>query len=285
MMTRRALLTVVLLVGSFTLQAARVRRIVSLVPATTEILFAIGASNRLVGVGSYDNYPPAAKKLPRLGGLLDPDVERLLAAKPDLVVMYSTQAELRRQLERTGIPMFLYVHRGLPDLTQTIRALGARVEAKQAADQLVDRIDSQLADIRMRVDGRPRPKTLLVIGREAGSLRGVSASGGYGFLHDMLEVAGATNVLADIKRESVQVSTEMMLARAPDVIMELHYGADSGVGRLDAERKVWDRLGSLPAVKNHRIYLLVGDEFVVPGPRLVNATRTLAQTIHPEAFK
>jgi iron complex transport system substrate-binding protein len=285
MTIRRALLTVALLVASLTLQAAPIRRVVSLVPATTEILFAIGASDRLVGVGSYDNYPPEATKLPRLGGLLDPDVERLLALKPDLVVVYSTQSELRRQLEAAGIPTFLYVHRGLPDVTQTIRTLGARVEAKQAADNLADRINAQLADIRSRVAGRPRPRTLLVIGREAGSLRGVSASGGYGFLHDMLEVAGATDVLADIERESVQVSNEMILARAPDVIIELHYGADARVARIDAERKVWDRLGSLPAVKNHRVHLLVGDEFVVPGPRVVDATRKLAQTLHPDVFK
>jgi cobalamin transport system substrate-binding protein len=285
MTTRRALVTVVLLVSSLTLQAAPVRRVVSLVPATTEILFAIGASDRLAGVGSYDNYPPEAKKLPRLGGLFDPDVEHLLALKPDLVVVYSTQSELRGQLERTGIPTFLYVHRGLADVTQTIRALGARVEATQAADKLADRIDAQLADIRLRVAGRPRPKTLLVIGREAGSLRGVSASGGYGFLHDMLEVAGAVDMLADIKRESLQVSNEMILARAPDAIIELHYGAELGVDRLGAERRVWDRLGSVPAVKNRRVYLLAGDEFVVPGPRVVDATRKLAQTLHPEAFK
>jgi iron complex transport system substrate-binding protein len=284
-MTRGALLAVVLLGASVTLQAASVRRIVSLVPATTEMLFAFGASDRLVGVGSYDNYPPDAKRLPRLGGLLNPDVERLLALKPDLVVVYSTQLELRRQLERSGTPTFLYVHRGLSDVTETIRALGARVEAKQAADQLADRIDAQLTDIRARVGTRPRPKTLLVIGREAGSLHGVSASGGSGFLHDMLEVAGAIDVLADIKRESVQVSNEMILARAPDVIIELHYGRDSRVDRIEAERKVWDRLGAVPAVKNHRVYVLVGDEFVVPGPRIVDATWKLARSLHPEVIQ
>jgi iron complex transport system substrate-binding protein len=284
MTTRRALPIVVLLVACLTLQAAPVRRIVSLVPATTEILFALGARDRLIGVGNYDNYPPEAKKLPRLGGLLDPDVEHLLALKPDLVVVYATQSELRRQLERAGIPTFLYVHRGLSDVTDTIRGLGARVEAGQAAEKLADRIIAQLADIRTRVAGRPRPKTLLVIGREAGSLRGVSASGGYGFLHDMLDVAGAVDLLADIRRESVQMSDEMILARAPDVIIELHYGAELS-DRLDGERLVWNRLGSLPAVKNRRVYLLAGDEFVVPGPRVVDATRKLAQTLHPEAFK
>ena len=264
--------------------AAGPQRIVSLVPAATEMLFAMGAHDRLVGVGSYDNYPPEATRLPRLGGLLDPNVERLLGLKPDLAVVYSTQSELRRQLDRASVPMFLYVHRGLPDVTQTIRALGARVDAARQANELADRIDRQLAAVRARVAGRGRPRTLLVIGRESGTLRGVVASGGYGFLHDMLETAGAVDAVADIKRESVQMSTEMLLARAPDVIIELHYGNDLRTDQLASERAVWNRLGSLPAVKNNRVLLLVGDEFVVPGPRIVGAVERLASALHPSAF-
>lgn len=261
------------------------RRIASLVPATTEMLFAMGAGDRLVGVGTYDRFPPEAARLPRLGGLLDPNVERLLTLRPDIVIVYSTQSELKRQLERAGIPMFQYVHRGLPDITGTIRALGARIDSAPSANALADRIESQLSAIRARVAGRGRPKTLLLIGREPGSLRGIFASGGYGFLHDILELAGGSDVLGDIKRESVQVSTEMVLARAPDVIIELHYGDDLKPDRLEPERRVWDRLGSLPAVRTGRVHLVVGDEFVVPGPRIVAAAERLARTLHPDVFK
>lgn len=267
--------------GVSSASAAGPQRIISLVPAATEMLFAMGASDRLVGVGSYDNYPPEATHLPRLGGLLDPNVERLLGLKPDLAVVYSTQSELRRQLDRASLPMFLYVHRGLPDVTQTIRALGARVDAAAQANALADGIEARLAAVRARVAGRPRPRALLVIGRESGTLRGVVASGGYGFLHDMLETAGATDAVADIKRESVQMSTEMLLARAPDVIIELHYGNDLKAGQLESERKVWNRLGSLPAVRTDRVLLLVGDEFVVPGPRVALAVERLADVLHP----
>ena len=191
---------------------------------------------------------------------------------------------MKQQLARAGIPIFPYIHRGLPDITDTIRKLGARIDAAPPANALADRLEGQLAAIRARVAGRPRPKTLLVIGREAGSLRGVFASGGDGFLHDMLEGAGASDALGDIKRESVQMSTEMILSRAPEVIIELHYGRDLKPERLEPERDVWNRLGSLRAVKTHRVYLLVGDEFVVPGPRVVAATERLARTLHPERF-
>ena len=261
----------------------RPHRIVSLVPATTEMLFAMGAGDRIAGISNYDHFPPEAERLPRLGGLLDPNVERLLAVKPDLVIVYGTQSELRRQLDSAGIPMFSYVHRGLADITETIRTLGARVGSEREARALADRMEKQLASIRSRVAGRPRPKTLLVFGREPGSLRRIDASGGYGFLHDILDTAGGADALGDIARESVQMSAEMVLARAPDVIVELRYAR--GDTAAAADLRAWDALASVPAVKNHRVFILQGEEFVVPGPRVAAATERLARTLHPEAFK
>ena len=264
--------------------APQPRRIVSLIPATTEMLFAIGAGGRLVGVSNYDRYPPEVERLQRVGGLLDPNVERLLALKPDLVIVYDTQTDLKRQLERANVPMFHYVHRGLPDILSTMRALGDRIGAKSAADAAATRIEQRLAAVKARVTGRPRPKTLLVFGREQGSLRHVNASGGFGFLHDILELAGGSDVLGDLHQQSVDMSTEMILTRAPEVIIELHYGESLKADRLEAERLVWNALVSVPAVKNKRVHLLIGDEFVVPGPRIVIAAERFAQALHPTAW-
>src|SRR5205814_9439610 len=104
-------------------QAAPPQRIVSLIPSVTEMLFAIGEGKRVVGVSSYDEYPPEVKGLPRVGGLLDPNVERLLSLKPDLVVLYQTQNELKQRLDRAGIPYYSYEHRALADITVTLRAI------------------------------------------------------------------------------------------------------------------------------------------------------------------
>lgn len=265
--------------------AAAPRRIVSLVPATTEMLFAMGAGARVIGVGSYDRFPPDVQKLPRLGGLLDPNIEQLIALKPDLVIVYDTQAELRRQLERARIPMWSYTTTTLSDVTSTMRALGERIGIPAEGAATAGRIETQLAAIRTRVAGRPRPRTLLVFGREAGSLRGINASGGYGFLHDLLELAGGTDVLGDVTRPAVQMSSEMVLARAPEVIVELHYGDAWAPARTDAERRVWFTLPSVPAVRSNRIHLLSGDEFVVPGPRVTVAADRLARAIQPDAFR
>jgi iron complex transport system substrate-binding protein len=262
----------------------RPQRIISLVPATTEMLFAMGAGDRIAGVSDYDQFPPEVSKLPRVGGLLNPNVERLISLRPDLVIFYESQTDLKQQLDRARIPMFRYVHRGLPDITETMRALGERVGSKAAAEAAASRLEAQLAAVRARVAGRPRPTTLLVFSRDAGALRHIDASGGYGFLHDVLELAGGSDVLGDLKQQSVDMSTEMILRRAPQVIIELHYGESLKRERMEDERQVWNALPSVPAVKNKRVYLLGGDEFVVPGPRMIIAAEQFAQTLHPEAF-
>jgi iron complex transport system substrate-binding protein len=213
-----------------------VRRIVSLVPAATEMLFAMGAGDRLVGVSTYDRFPPQVTKIPQVGGLLDPNVERVLSLRADLVIVYSSQTELRRQLERAHLTMFEYTHRGLADVTDTIRSLGKTIGAAAWANAAADDIERQLSAIRQRVASRVKPRTLLVFGREPGTLRQVEASGGYGFLHDLLELAGGADVVGDIARESVQMSTEMILARAPEVIIELHYGRSLEPSALESER-------------------------------------------------
>jgi iron complex transport system substrate-binding protein len=286
---RAAALILVLLSVAATAVVSRAadepRRIVSLVPATTEMLFVMGAGRRIAGVSNYDRFPPDVERLPKVGGLLDPDVERLLSLKPDLVIVYDTQTDLKRQLERARIPIFPYVHRGLPDITQTMRVLGERIGMKAAAGAAATRIEQQLAAIRARVAGKPRPKTLLVFGREPGTLSHIDASAGYGFLHDLLELAGGSDVLGDLNKQSVEMSTEMILTRAPEVILELHYGDSLKPERFDAERRAWNALPSVPAVRDNRVFLLGGDEFVVPGPRIVIAADRFARTLHPEVFK
>jgi cobalamin transport system substrate-binding protein len=257
------------------------QRIVSFVPAATEMLFAMGAGSRLVGVSAYDRFPPEVTKIPSVGGLLDPSVERVLSLRPDLVVIYGSQADLEQQLTRAGLPLYTYVHRDLADVARTMRALGERVGAAAAADREAQRLEAGLDAVRRRVAGLPRPKTLLVLGRQPKTLRQILASGGYGFLHDLLDLAGGADVWSAVKRESVEMSTEMVLSQAPEVIIELHYGREFQPGELEAERRVWDSLGSVPAVRNGRVHLLVGDEFVVPGPRIVAAADRLARTLHP----
>jgi len=257
-------------------------RIVSVIPAVTEMLFAMGAGDAVVAVSSFDRFPPEVTSLPQVGALIDPDVEQMLALRPDLVVVYATQTDLIVRLERAGIPMFRYAHAGLSDITATIRELGARIGRAADADRLAAGIEDDLEDIRQAVGGRPRPSTLLIFGREAGTLRGLFASGGVGFLHDMLEVAGGTNVFADVERQGVQLSSETVLARAPEVIVEVHPAEGWSRERIARERLVWLALPAVPAVASDRVAILADDRLAIPGPRVAEAVRLLAGAIHPE---
>jgi iron complex transport system substrate-binding protein len=259
-------------------------RIISLIPAVTEMLFAIGAGPRVVAVSSFDEYPPEVKSLQRVGALLDPDVERILSLRPDLVIVYGTQADLIKQLARASIPMFHYQHAGLADVARTIAALGEAVGQRREADAVVERIETDLAAVRTRVAGRDRPRTLIVFGREALALRGIYASGGVGFLHDMLEAAGGQNVFADIARQSVQASTELILVRRPEVILELRGGEMTPDIRA-REAAVWNALPSLPAVRSRRVHVLNDPRTVVPGPRVAEGAALIARAVHPEAFR
>jgi iron complex transport system substrate-binding protein len=285
----RRLLVLLLLLGPFAAAAAPVhtadatpQRVISLVPAVTQMIFAIDGGPRLVAVSNYDREPVQVNALARVGGLLDPDTERILALRPDLVIVYQAQHELEQRLTQAHIRYYEYAHKNLANVMATMRALGDILGTRPAAEQVARGIEEKLQAIAARVARRPKPRVLLVISRDPESLRNIYANGGYGFLHDMIDIAGGRDLFEDIKRENVQPSTEQILARRPEVIIELRYGA-AAIGRDDLSP--WRALQSLPAVKSGRLYELVGDRFVDAGPHVANATEEFARTIHPEAFK
>jgi ABC-type Fe3+-hydroxamate transport system substrate-binding protein len=265
----------------------KAQRIVSLVPAVTEMLYAIGAGPQIVGVSSYDHFPPEVEALPKVGALLDPDTERILSLRPDLVVVYGSQTDVDARFRKAGIRTFNYRH-GANDAIRatfdTITALGTATGHDAQAREVVTRVTTGLDAVRKRVAGLDRPKTLLVIGRQPGTLQGVYAAGGIGFLDEMLDIAGGENVFADVDRESVQPSTETLLSRAPTALLELR--ATTPAGDYPAgDLAVWNKLASLPAVRAQRVHAVIGDSVVVAGPRLAEGAEAMARALHPEAFK
>jgi iron complex transport system substrate-binding protein len=263
------------------LSQARPQRIISLVPAVTEMLFAIGAGPQVVAVSSYDEFPPEVNALPKVGALLDPDTERILSLKPDLVATYGSQVDLQMQMKRASIATYNYRHGGLAHIFVTMRELGERTGHQQEAGSTIAAIESRIAAVRARVAGKPRPRTLLVFTREPRTLRNIYVSGGRGFLHDMLDIAGGQDVFADVDRESVQATTEAILARAPEVILEIRAENVPAGAEMDEEVTSWSRLASVPAVRNKRVYLVTGDEMPVPGPRVASGIERMAKVLHP----
>jgi len=263
------------------LSAQSPKRIISLVPNVTEILFAIGAGPQVVAVSNYDVEPPEVRSLPTVGALVDPDTEKIISLRPDLVITYGSQTDLQAQLKRAAIPFFDYRHGGLDHIMVTMRALGARTGHVEQAEKVARDLEAAINAVRTRVAGKPRPRTLLVFGREPGSLRNIYASAGRGFLHDMLVVAGGEDVLTDVDRESAQVSTEMILARKPDVILELNAATRLNEADLKAVVDPWMTLSAVPAVRNKRVIILNGPGLTVPGPRVVDGIEKMANALHP----
>ena len=253
-------------------------------PALTDMLIAIGARPQLVAVSSYDEQAEV-KGLPRVGALIDPDVERIIALRPDLVLAYGSQKDLLTQLSRAAIPVFEYRHGGLSHIVATIRDLGARVGRRAEAETVAGNIERRIQAVSARTAAKEKPRVLLVFDREPGTLRGMFVSGGRGFLHDMLQAAGGVNVFADVQAESLQASAEIILTRKPDVIIELRATESSWSGGGKPEIDSWKAVSSVPAVRNQRVYLLIGTSLVVPGSLVADGVERMARVLHPELFK
>lgn len=269
------------LASSLVAAQSRPQRIISLVPALTEMLYAVGAGSQVVAVSSYDEYPPEVTALPRVGALLDPDTERIISLKPDLVITYGSQVDLQAQMKRATIPTFEYRHAGLAHILITMKELGIRTGHATEAEAAVATIAARLAAVRARVAGKRRPRTLLVFSREPKTLRNIYVSGGRGFLHDMLEMAGGDDLFNDLDKESVQVSAETILARAPEVILELRPEEISAGQPMQDELASWSRLASVPAVRDQRVLFISGRAVTVPGPRVAESVERMAKALHP----
>jgi iron complex transport system substrate-binding protein len=251
--------------------APAARRVVSLAPSTTEILFALGAGDRVVGVDQYSDWPPEAAKVARVGSDLQPSVERILALKPD-VVFIATSAnsrELPAELERVGVHVVISQVVTLDDLWRDIEATGDAVGRHDAAIALVARLRARLAAIHARVAALPAPKALVVVWADP-----LTVVGGHSFVDDAIRAAGGDNIAADSQQPYPQYSVERMLARAPEVIVVGSHKGGPALAPLTAH-------ASLPAVKNNRVHSIDGDLLFRPGPRIVDGIELLARLFHP----
>ena len=254
-------------------RAGRPERVVSLAPSLTEAIYALGAGDRLVGACAQCDHPEAAKALPRVGGYLAPSVELVLAARPDLVVVVPSPGnrEAVRAVERAGVRVLVLHDRTLADLRAGIRALGAALEIPDAGERLVDQVDAGLAAVRARVSGQAKPRVLLVVGH-----RPLIVAGGGTLQDELLTIAGGTNVAADAGAAWPPFSIEMVVARAPDVILDAAMGSEAGSQTLFRE------LADVPAVKEGRIVPLDPDVIFRAGPRVPEAASVLAAAMHTE---
>jgi len=238
------------------------QRIVSMSPNVTEILFALGLGERVVGVDDFSNHPPEAAAKPRLGGFVDPDLERIVSLQPDLAVMLEAQGELAEELERLGIEALLVDNQDLADVEASIRTLGRRAGIPQRGEALAQDFAAGLAPRPWPGDAPP-PRVMIAVGRSPGSTGEVMVAGPDSYPFEMIQRLGAENVFADLGRRYVTVGAEEVVARAPDLVLELHWRELPPESEAAMAREWRELLGD-----EVRVAVVDGPEVMVPGPRL-----------------
>lgn len=261
-------------------------RIVSTAPAATEILFALGLGPQVVGVTQFCNYPPEAKAKPRIGTFLQPNLEVILRLRPDLVVIQKNPVRLGERLEAMGLKTVEVDQPSVEAVFDSIRRIGAAAGAADRATALEKRLRGELQGIQRRTAPLPRRKVMFVVGRTPNALEGLVAVGQGSYLNELMTLAGGRNVFGDAGAAYPKIGLEEVLARNPEVIIDMGEMADTaGVTEKQKQAVValWNRYPILAAVRNKRVYAVASDIFVVPGPRIVEAAREFARMLHPEA--
>lgn len=255
----------------------RPERIVTLAPSLTEIVYAIGAGPRLVGNTTYCDYPAEAKQVEKIGDTLQPNVERIVALRPQLVLV-STASQLEaftRQLNEQGIAVYVTDPRSLDDVLRSIKMLSELLGEAARGEQVVNELRARAGRVEeavksskpVRVFYQVSAAPLYTIGREA-------------FLTDLIRRAGGESVTANVPGAFPRYSDEAALATQPEAII---MSVDSAMDASNAKPAA--SLEKSPAVLNKRVYGINGDLLSRPGPRLVEGLEQMARALHPEAFK
>lgn len=245
-------------------------RIVSLNPTTTELLFAIGVGSRVVGRTTYDLYPAEALAVPDLGQGLRPNVEAVLATKPDLVILYASadNREAARRLRASGVNTVAWKLDRIEHMFQATRTLGRLVGDTLAANRTVDSVGATLERVRAQTASLPHPTVFWFLWESP-----LLSVGGGSFLNELLEIAGARNVFAELPQPSPAVAFEELLRRDPQFVL----ASQKTMAHMETDAR-WN---TLPAVRMRRV--LTFDTSMVNGPssRVGSSAVSLARLLHP----
>jgi len=260
-------------------------RIVSMAPNVTEILFALGVGDRVVGVTRYCDYPPEAKQRQHVGGYYDPSLEVIVALEPDLLIHLPEQAAAGSRLADLEVERLEVDHRTLDDVIRAIETIARRVGRVAAGENLVARLRGEIERIARMIEGRPRPRVLVSVGRTlgTGSIDEVYVAGSDGFFDRLVDLAGGRMAYERAGgAEFPKLSSEALLRIDPDVIVEIADDLDEKGLTAEAVLAEWKGLEAMRAVRGGRVHVIDTDYATIPGPRSHLLLRDLARLLHPE---
>ncbi len=251
------------------------QRIVSIAPSNTEILFALGLEGKIVAVDQYSDYPPEARQKPQLGSYVEPDLEQIVAAAPDLVLATGVHAEtVVPELESLRLTVAVINPGNLDEVLDGIglvgRVTGEDARATILACELLERVDA----VAERVAGAPRPRVFFELSPE------LHTAGPGSFVDDLIARAGGQNVAADAAEEWPQLSAEALIEKDPEVVLL----ADHAVGATPEQVRARPGWQQMSAVEHDRLVPIDPDLTNRPGPRVVDGLEAIALALHPERF-
>jgi iron complex transport system substrate-binding protein len=267
------------------LAAASSNRIVSTAPSITEMLYALGLGSRVVGDTTFCTYPADARTKPKVGTFLQPDYERILSLRPDLVLVIKNPIGVTQKLRSLGLHAEELDQDKVGDVLASLERIGALTGKQAEAARLTASLRAQLEDVRRAAATRPRRSTLFLVGRSSGTLQGMVGAGPATFIDELLQLAGGTNALAGAPMQYPNVSLEQILTRDPEVILDMgdFAHAEGRPGQPVAQiLALWAAYPRLRAVRDHRVKVVSTDVLVRPGPRMAEAARILLTLVHPE---
>jgi len=258
-------------------------RIVCLAPNLTEILFALGLEDRIAAVSSDSNWPAAATQKPTVGTFWPPNIEAIIATKPDLVVTlgFQQQKNVARRLRRMGYNTLTLKIESIRELFAAIDKIGVVTVRQNAAEDLTKRIKAELNNISTMLANRPKLKVLWVMQTEP-----LRAAGRDTFINELIEFAGGENAIGRTIHQYPPIGAEQVIASAPDVIIQPAMGPADLAKQQAAAEKFWNskKWQNVPAAKNGRIYVVPADTVSRLGPRIYHGAETIGRCLHPEVF-
>ncbi len=254
-------------------------RIVCMAPNLTEIVFALGLGDRVVGVSLESDYPPAAKERAKIGTFWQPDVESVIAARPDLVITlgFEQQRTVADRLQRMGCNCLTLSIEKVPELYGAIKEIGAATGSRPQSNALVANIRTRLERLSRVIKKGEKVRVLWVVQREP-----LRVAGRETFVNEMIEMAGGRNAIGRTFHRYPPVGAEQVIACSPEVIIEPAMVQTDLRTQRDTALEYWSRFRNLPAVAGKRVYVIPGDLVSRLGPRLYEAVETIARCIEPE---
>lgn len=278
----RLLIVVLFLIitASYSFSDNSPKRIVSLSPNLTQVIYALGSLDNVVGVTIYDEFPPEVTELPKVGGWINPNYEAILALKPDLVVLMKDQdISFGDKLRNLGLNTFTAKSNdSISDIIQAIADLGEMLGSNEKAEQLTSYIETNLDQMEQRTKNLNKKTVLIVVGRNPGTLEDIYVIGTNNYIDELINLAGGKNVVKN-ERNALKITKEAIFTFNPDVIIEINH---QKLDRQEEILEIWNSLNQIDAVKNKQVYILSSKVLLHPSQRIVNGAQILTDILHPE---